>query len=329
MEYNCPEKAVYMSTKSEILKALEERRGQFVSGAELASVLGVSRTAVWKGISTLMRDGVQIQSRSGSGYMLPKSVNTLTEQGIERYLRAEGLDLRVFKKADSTNNVAKRLAADGAKEGTVVFALEQSGGKGRLGRRFYSPSDCGVYMTVILRPSAEKIAYLTVLAAVAVAEGIERAGGKNTAIKWVNDVYADGKKCCGILTEAVADLETGGVEFAVVGIGINVTEPKGGFAPEIRDIATSVCDGVEDARNKVAAEVLNAYFDYYNAFDRNRLAEIYKVKSFLIGREITVVKSSGEKTARAVDIDGECHLIVEYKDGSREILAAGEVTLRV
>ena len=317
-----------MSTKEQVLKTLEENRGKYVSGAELAATLGVSRTAVWKSISSLIADGVDIKSLTGSGYTLPKEANALTVQGITKYLDIDGLDLRIFKEVDSTNNVAKTLATQGAKEGTVVFALNQNGGKGRLGRKFYSPPEAGVYMTVILRPNMQKTPYLTVLAAIAVAEGIENAGGKKTAIKWVNDVFADGKKCCGILTEAVADLETGGVEFAVVGIGINVTEPKGGFAPEIRDVATSVCDGVEDARNKVAACVLNSFFTRYNSFDKNEIALTYKAKSFLIGREITVVKGEEQRRATAVDIDGDCHLIVRYEDGVTETLFAGEVTIK-
>ncbi|MDE6303061.1 MAG: biotin--[acetyl-CoA-carboxylase] ligase [Clostridia bacterium] len=318
-----------MNTKDMVLKALEESRGKYVSGAELAGRLGISRTAVWKSISALIRDGVQIESLTGSGYMLPKEANTLSVQGIEKYLHSKELDIRIYKEVDSTNNVGKSLAADGAKEGTVVFALTQTGGKGRLGRKFYSPSEAGVYFSVIVRPSAAVVPYLTVLAAVAVAEGIENAGGKATQIKWVNDVFADGKKCCGILTEAVADLESGGVEYAVVGIGINVTEPKGGFAPEIRDVATSVCDGIDDARNKVAAEVLNSFFKYYKKFDKDEVTAIYKRKSFLIGKEITVVKSDSERTAIARDIDGDCHLTVEYKDGTRETLSSGEVSLKI
>lgn len=327
-----------MNTKDMVLKALEESRGTYISGAELASTLGISRTAVWKGISALKGEGVRIDSLTGSGYMLPKDANTLSAQGISKYLTPNSLnsnnsisntlDIHIYKEVDSTNNVAKSLASDGAKEGTVIFALEQSGGKGRLGRKFYSPAEAGVYFTIIVRPSVEVVPYLTVLAAVAVAEGIENAGGKATQIKWVNDVFADGKKCCGILTEAVADLESGGVEYAVVGIGINVTEPQGGFAPEIREVATSVCDGVEDARNRVAAEVLNVFFKYYKQFDKEKIAETYKRKSFLIGRKITVVKSDSESPAIARDIDDKCRLIVEYRDGTTEALSAGEVRLK-
>ncbi len=317
-----------VGTKENVLKTLEENRGRYVSGAELAHTLGVSRTAVWKAIAALREDGVRIDSLTGGGYRLPTDANTLSKQGIEKYLACGGLDIRVYKEADSSNNVAKSLAADGAEEGTVVVALEQFGGKGRMGRRFYSPPESGVYFSFVLRPSAAVVPYLTVLAAVAVAEGIELAGGKHTSIKWVNDVFADGKKCCGILTEAVADLECGGVEFAVVGIGINVTQPYGGFAPEIRDIATSVCDGIDDARNKVAAQVLNKFFEYYRDFDKQRVSRAYKERSFLLGREITVVKPDCELHATVKDIDDRCRLIVEYADETSEALAAGEVGLQ-
>lgn len=316
-----------MNTKDMVLKALEESRGRYVSGAELAGSLGVSRTAVWKGIAALKNDGVSIDSLTGSGYMLPVDADTLSEQGIAKYLKADGISIRIFKSVDSTNNVAKRLAADGCDEGTVVIAITQTGGKGRLGRKFCSPSGTGIYMTLILRPETQKVPMLTVLAAVAVVDGIEKAGGRPTAIKWVNDVFADGKKCCGILTEAVADLETGGVEYAVVGIGVNVTEPKGGFDKSIKDVASAACEGVADARNKVAAEVINAYFSRYRNFDKEVIAAEYKARSFLIGRELTVVKPSGERRAKVLDINGECHLVVEYGDGSQEELSAGEVSL--
>ncbi|MCM1306542.1 MAG: biotin--[acetyl-CoA-carboxylase] ligase [Bacteroides sp.] len=318
-----------MSIKQAILSALENNRGRYISGAELASELGVSRTAVWKGIAALKADGTEILSRSGSGYMLPLDADTLTEQGIEKYLVADGVSIKIFKCVDSTNNVAKRLAAEGCEEGTVVVAHTQSGGKGRLGRKFHSPEGAGIYMSLVLRPEAYKVPMLTVLAAVAVADGIERAGGKRTQIKWVNDVFADSKKCCGILTEAVADLESGGVEYAVVGIGVNVYEPKGGFAEDIKNIASAACEGVEDARNKVVAEVINAFFERYNRFDKEKIAAEYKAKSMLIGRKITVIKPSCERSATAIDIDGDCRLIVEYEGGERETLSAGEVSLRV
>lgn len=318
-----------MNTKQNVLKALEENRGRYISGAELAELLGVSRTAVWKGISALKAEGVKINSLTGSGYMLPVDADTLSEQGIAKYLKADGISFRFYDSVDSTNNVAKRLAADGCEEGAVVIAHTQSGGKGRQGRKFCSPPEAGVYMTIVLRPEPKKVPMLTVLAAVAVAEGIENAGGKSASIKWVNDVFADGKKCCGILTEAVADLESGGVEYAVVGIGVNVTEPADGFDKSIRDVASAACDGVADARNKVAAEVINAFFARYCNFDKAEIAAEYKRRSFLIGRTVAVVKSDGEKCAKVLDIDADCHLTVEYADGNIVSLSAGEVSLKL
>ena len=318
-----------MNTKEAVLKVLEDNRGRYVSGEELASSLGVSRPAVWKGIAALKADGTDICSTSGSGYMLPTNANTLSEQGIAKYLMVDGISMRIFKSVDSTNNVAKRLAADGCAEGTVVFAHTQTGGKGRLGRKFSSPPNSGVYMTLILRPEAHKVPMLTVLAAVAVAEGIENAGGRPAQIKWVNDVFTDGKKCCGILTEAVADLETGGVEYAVVGIGVNTTTPKGGFDKSIKDVASAACDGVADARNKVAAEVINAYFSRYRNFDKDGIAAEYKARSFLIGRNVLVVKADCEYPATVLDIDDNCHLIVKYQDGTIQSLSTGEVSLKI
>jgi len=318
-----------MKTKEKVLKALEENRGGYVSGAELADMLGVSRTAVWKGISALKAAGVKIYSLTGSGYMLPIDADTLSEHGIAKYLTEDGISFRIYDCVDSTNNVAKRLAAEGCEEGVVVIAHTQSGGKGRQGRKFCSPPEAGVYMTAVLRPEAKKVSMLTVLAAVAVAEGIENAGGKSASIKWVNDVFTDGRKCCGILTEAVADLESGGVEYAVVGIGVNVTEPNGGFDKSIKDVASAACEGAPDARNKVAAEVLNAFFARYRNFDKSEIAAEYKRRSFLIGRSITVVKSDSEIPAVVRDIDGDCRLAVEYEDGNTELLNAGEVRLKL
>lgn len=318
-----------MSTKDLILQTLEDNRGKYVSGEDIARISGVSRTAVWKGIAALKKEGVHIDSLAGSGYMLPRHINTLTEQGIRRYLTANDVVISINQEVDSTNNVAKKLASDGACERTAVFALKQTGGKGRVGRKFYSPPEAGIYFSVILRPDTEKTSFLTVMAAVAVAEGIEQAGGKSTAIKWVNDVYTEGKKCCGILTEAVADLESCGVEFAVVGIGINITEPAGGFAPEIKDIAAAACDGVEDARNKTAAFVLNRFFELYDNFDKRAIAAAYKARSFVVGKEVTVIKGDIRRVAKATGIDDNCRLEVEYCDGTRETLTAGEVSLKI
>lgn len=318
-----------MNAKEKILKRLLERQGEYVSGEELADELDVSRTAVWKAVSALKSDGIPIESSSRKGHKIPDDYNPLSEDGIRRYLHTDGIDFVILPSTDSTNNEAKRLAERGSAEGTVVIAFTQTAGKGRLGRKFYSPSDSGVYMTVTLRPkNREVVPYLTVMAAVAVAEGVENAGGKHTEIKWVNDVFCGGKKCTGILTEASSNMENGELDFAVVGIGINVTTPNGGFPKEIRDIATAVLDGVKDARNKVVASVLNVFFENYRNFDKDNVVKRYRDRSFLLGRDVIVVKTDSERRATVKGIDDECHLIVEYSDGKTDVLSAGEVRLK-
>lgn len=320
-----------MSCKDEVLKQLERRRGEYISGEELAELSGVSRNAVWKAVRALKADGIDVLAATNKGYMLPEHCDTLTKQGVEKYLEDGFFDVRVFDCVTSTNTVAKEYAANGAAEGVVIAAKEQSLGKGRVGRKFFAPADSGVYFTVILRPERvfEQAILLTVAAGVSVAEAIEEVGTKTAQIKWVNDVYVDGKKCCGILSEAVADMESGGIEYVVVGIGINVKEPRGGFADEIKDIAGVACeDGIEDVRNKMIAAVLNRFEYYYKNFDKQELARIYRQRSFLTGKDVVVSRSDSDRTARVLDIDDDCRLVVEYGDGTRDSLSTGEVRIK-
>lgn len=320
-----------MGCKEDVLSVLESNRGDYVSGEELAEFTGVSRNAVWKAIRALKQEGFEIKSVTNKGYMLPRNSDKVTRQGIEKFLEDDFYDIIVQDVVTSTNTVAKELAAKGAREGVVVVANEQTQGKGRVGRKFFAPADCGAYMSIILRPQniLNEAAFLTVVAGVAVAGAIEEVGGKFARIKWVNDVFVDGKKCCGILSEAVTDMECGGIDHVVVGIGINVREPEGGFAEEIKDIAGVACDDyIDDARNRIIAAVLNRFEDYYLDFDKQRIAKEYKRRSFLIGRDVIVVRGDTENAARVTDIDEDCRLIVEYEDGHEECLGSGEVKIK-
>lgn len=316
-----------MSTKSEILEILEAHRGEFVSGEQLARALDISRNAVWKGVSALKGDGFPIEAVKSRGYMLPDGAN-VTEAGIRKYLGGRDADILIYNSVTSTNTVAKELAAAGAADRTVVVALEQTEGRGRYSRKFYSDRATGVYFSVILRPAREMVPMLTVMAAVAVCEAIERASGKTPSIKWVNDVYVGKKKCTGILTEAVSDLETGGVEYAVVGIGVNVKTPVSGFPAEIADIAAAALDDVRDAFNKTVAYTLDSLFAMYGDFDRAAVAKAYRERSFLISERVTVHGADGARPAVVLDIDDECRLVVRFDDGSVAKLNSGEVSVR-
>ena len=314
-------------------KALELfAAGGTVEGAKLARELGVSRNAVWKVMNSLRQDGYEIEAVTNRGYRLVSAPDRLSEAEIRRWLTGPGAvrELEIHGLLDSTNNRAKSLAAAGAVHGTAVIADSQSGGKGRLGRSFFSPEHSGVYMTVILRPDCtpDKAGLLTSLAAVAAARAVEKVSGVDVKIKWVNDLYLNEKKICGILTEGGLGLEAGRLEYAAVGIGINVNRME--FPPELREIATSVGNesGASPDRNRLIAEILNELDALYGDLETGAFLEESRRRSNVIGREVTVIEGEKRYPAKAVDIDGQGRLVIETEEG-RTCLNYGEVSLKL
>lgn len=233
---------------------------------------------------------------------------------------------------ESTNTIIKDRASQGEGEGLFVVAGEQTAGKGRLGRSFYSPNDTGIYMSLLLKPSIkpEDAVLITTATAVSVCEALEATGVENPQIKWVNDVYVKGKKVCGILTEGSFNPQKGCLDYVVLGVGIDVYEPEGGFPEDIKDIAGALFNEKrEDLRNRVAAEFLNSFMKYYKNIEEKSHCSEYSRRCFVIGKNITVIKN-GEKTpAKALGIDENCGLLVEYKDGEKAILNSGEISIRL
>lgn len=322
-------------TKEELLALLERNRGEFLSGEEAAERLHISRTAVWKAVNGLRKDGYEINAVPNKGYSLSVNTDILSAQGISRYLNpvCGGLQLQVLPEVDSTNTRLKERAAAGAGEGTVIAAGSQTAGKGRLGRRFYSPSDTGIYLSLLLRPDTwptEQAVGITTMAAVAACEAIEALGERTAQIKWVNDVFMDGKKVSGILTEASMGLENGHLEYVIVGIGFNAYPPAGGFPEELGDIAGAVFLKREsDGKNRLAAEFLNRFMAYYTSENHRDYVEEYRKRSLVTGKEILVLKRDGAKKAKALDVDRDCRLLVEYENGEREKLSSGEISVRL
>lgn len=326
-----------MSTKDLVLDALMENRGSFLSGEELSNELGVSRTAVWKAINALRRDGYEIDAVTNKGYLLKDSPSRMDADTVYSHLPPEYRDITVeyHDDIDSTNIRAKKLAADGAPHGTVVIAGKQTQGRGRLGRSFFSPSE-GLYMSIIVRPAAGKgnAMLVTSAAAVAVAEAIEHVSDLDARIKWVNDIYADGKKVCGILTEGVSDLETGSIEYMVIGIGINTSTE--GFPDELLKTAGAVSGAY--SRAELAANVIWRTLLYSSDTKGSAFMDAYRKRSLLTGKEVTVYKGRYKVNpedeipgvrARVLDIDDDGGLVVLYADGTQEKLISGEVSLRL
>ena len=248
-----------MSTKSRLLELLEQNRGKYLSGNELAKMLDVSRTAVWKGMKSLQQEGYSITAVTNKGYLLEEDNNILSEEAVRLQLKNTEVLVEVWKEIASTNQRMKQLAVEKKlPHGSVVVAQLQTEGKGRKGRKFYSPKDSGLYLSVLLYPekTAQKSLEITAAAAVAVCKAVENCCGVSLGIKWVNDLYLENKKVCGILTEAVTDFETGDIEFVVVGIGLNLYEPTGGFPKELKEKAGAILpDGQKVDKNKLVGEV--------------------------------------------------------------------------
>ena len=322
-----------MTTKDRLLAMLEGKRDVFFSGEDIAKALQVSRAAVWKAVEALRAEGYPIDAVTNKGYRLSSRSDVLSAAGVERYLKATGLRIQVVDRVDSTNAAMKRMAAEGAPQGSVLIANEQSAGRGRMGRSFYSPPGTGIYMSLLLRPhtDAQRATLVTASAAVAVAEAIEQLAGEPVQIKWVNDVLFHGRKVCGILTEAAMDFESGLIDYVVPGIGVNTAVPAEGFPEELQGIAGAAfgIEQVPELRCRLAAEILNRFMGYYACLGSRACYEAYKSRSVVIGKDVQLLSPGKEAlSARVLDIDEDFALVVRTKDGQVQRVNAGEISLR-
>ncbi len=323
-----------MKTKQRVLELLESRRGKAVSGEELAGLIGVSRNAVWKAIEELRKDGSTILARPKRGYFLPDYDNSLSAEGIRALTGDIPLKIDVRQSVTSTNDLLKEIAHKGEPEGYALIAAEQTAGKGRLGRQFYSPKGSGVYISLLLRPDmkAEQSLCITTSAAVCVCKAIEKVsdGKLSPKIKWVNDIYLNQKKVCGILTEAAVSFESGQLDYAVLGIGINIFTPQGDFPEDIKPVASSLFGQTEQAniRNRLTAAVLSELYKRLMQDKTMDYLDEYRSYSMLDGRSVMVIKGDKRTPARVIGIDDSARLIVKYEDGTEAALSSGEVSVK-
>ena len=322
-----------MAVKHELIGLLEQNRGTAVSGEALAAQLGVSRAAVWKAIQALREEGYPIAATQNRGYTLQPDSDLISAEGIRLYLpeRWKQTSIEVLPIVDSTNTYAKRLIAGGgadAPQRAIIAANEQTAGRGRRGRSFFSPADTGIYMSLILAAGCKTEEFLpvTVAAAVAVARVIERFTEDQPKIKWVNDIWLGSRKVCGILTEGISNFENGTLESAVVGIGINVDTEKTTFPEAVRNTAVSL-GTVHATRNELIAAVSAELFDLAEDLKDPALMREYKERSLILGKEIYWEAGGTRHEGRAVDINDAGNLEVETADGL-VTLNSGEVSIR-
>lgn len=316
-----------MSVKQAVISILEENRGGTLSGQEIADSLNVSRAAVWKAVKSLQNEGFAITAVPNKGYILQEKSDVLSPEGVRLALpkQYKTLPISVFKILDSTNNQAKKAALEGASSGTLIIAEQQSAGRGRQGRSFYSPAAQGLYMSIILRPQNNNLSdclLITVRAAVATARAISRLTDAQAQIKWVNDIFINDKKVCGILTEAISDFESGGVEAVIIGIGVNCQNSC--FPADLQPIATSLKQ-YNINRNRLAAAITANLLSLQDYPD-DLLIEEYKAKSNIIGKQITFEQNGQKLCGEAVNINLQGNLIVKC-GRSLITLQAGEISI--
>ena len=317
-----------MALRDELLAELEKRRGEDVSGQALAERFCVSRSAVWKAVNALRASGFAIDSTPNRGYRLRAEDDRLSAAGVRAALSEKyaNLPVRVYDTLDSTNREAQRLLAAGADCPMLLLSEEQTAGRGRRGRAFYSPAGEGLYMTLALRPRAalSQAALLTAAAAVAVAQAVEAVAGRECQIKWVNDVYLDGRKLCGILTEASGSFEEDTLRSACVGVGVNVRTRD--FPAAFADRACSLWPQPV-SRNRLAAEIAARLLDFASDLAARRFLDEYRRRSLVLGRTVAFMRGGEEGRALAVGIGRDGQLLVRRADGSEEALNAGEVRI--
>lgn len=322
--------------KNKIIEFLKNNQDKYVSGEEISNILGVTRAAVWKHIKSLKDMGYNIESAPKKGYKLVMSPDILTYNEIKEYLKTEfvGRDIYYFDELDSTNSYAKSIAEQLEGEGQVVITEKQVNGRGRLGRQWVSQNNKGIWMSIILKPKIDiyDVSKITQVAAASVNKAINDLD-VNSLIKWPNDIIIDNKKVCGILTEMNSEINI--INYIVVGIGINVNHNKSDFSEEIKDVATSVkihnnCNNVK--RNELVARILNYFEDYYNEFvsgNFNVSLNICKENSYVLNKYINIIKNDKITVAKAIDINDNGELVVEYNDGNIGTILSGEVSVRL
>ena len=321
------------SREEEVLRLLKDAEG-YISGEAIAHELNISRAAIWKHISKLRRDGFHIDAQPRSGYCLITSPDKLTPSQIRDGLKTSliGKEIFYYQCTESTNTIAKKMAMDGVKDGTVFIAEEQTSGRGRLNRHWISPANKNILMSIVFRPDlpTTQVFSLTMITSLAIVRAIMKIAPLNPGIKWPNDIYIGNKKIGGILTEFHGDQD--GVNFVVVGAGLNVNfDPR--LYHEIEENATSIRNelGREVSRMKLLQSILEEIEKCYGLFNEGGISEIrseWNTYSLITGKTVRVTSFGNVETGVAEYVDEDGCLILRDSKGQRKRIFSGDVSLR-
>ncbi|MBQ9233647.1 MAG: biotin--[Lachnospiraceae bacterium] len=296
-----------MSTKDKVLKALEEKKGNYISGEELAKTIGVSRNSVWKAVNELKAVGYNIDSVTNRGYSLSKTSDIISAQGIAAYLynKDDALNIEVYDEIASTSRLAKEEAAMNNLNKRVIIAKTQTQGRGH-GRKSFDSPEGGIYFSVIISPDFINMNYLPIYAAVVVSDVLGKTQS-DIRIKWVNNIYLHDKKICGILTENISDMETGEISSFIIGIGVNCKIGN---------------------KNELIAEILNRLFYPEIYYPEDNIIEIYQKRLLYMNERVKFLLRGKKETnffATILGVDEDGRLIVRLDDGIKRYLKKGEI----
>lgn len=330
-----------MSVKDTVLRILEEKKGEMVSGQGIAREASASRTAVWKAIQSLREEGYPIDSSTSKGYQLSLSSDYLSSQGIRNHCPRLSADkIFVHKTLESTNNMARQLISEKQEMPFLVVSEAQTGGRGRMGRSFFSPGGTGIYMSLALHPNFDvsRSVMITTAASIAVCRGIREVLGLDCQIKWVNDIFYKGKKICGILTEGITSFESGLVESVVIGIGVNYRWPKDSFPEELKEVAGALLTSEEispvpgASRNRLAGSIVHHLLSLLDQLDAREYMQEYRDRSLVLGKDIRFIQGTQRgargQEGRVIDIDDSGGLLVRTEGGEIVTLNSGEISIR-
>lgn len=315
-----------MALKEKVLIELENHPNTFFSGQDLANQFHVSRNAIWKVVQSLKKEQYPIIS-SKNGYCINEEYDNLSSNLIKQHLTQPNLDIFIYDEVDSTNNEAKKqLSLYNQSSSFLVLAKKQVGGRGRQGKSFYSPKDNGIYMSFVFSPhqSFDNIVNITCYAALCVQKAIEKIYHQTCQIKWVNDVFYQEKKICGILTEAISDFESSTVQHVIIGIGINLYPNE--VPKNLKDVI-GFLNCKKGYKNQLIAEIINEL----TLFEKNKLhfIEEYKKHSFVLNQEITYTYNNQTYKGKVLDIDTKGALIIQNEKNKIDILSSGEISITV
>lgn len=322
--------------KNQVLLLLKENAGQFISGSFISSKLGISRAAVWKIVQNLQAEGFTIEAVTRRGYRLTHAPDRLVPGNILPLLAKEHAPHVIcFPSISSTNDYAKTYSCPDLKKNYYFAAEEQTGGRGRRGRSFYSPPGTGLYLTGLYHPQIDPSAasIFTAYAAVAVCRAVEEVCGFSPDIKWPNDILWKGRKLCGILTEMALEGESRSIQYMISGIGVNVGQEEADFPEDIREIAGSLkmVAGKAPRRDALCAALINELEKAYEGFLKTdpSYRSFYESRCITLGKDIFIITAQEKTPAFAEALSDDFGLVARYEDGRCETVYAGEVSSRL